>query len=43
MHPKYWLGNIKGRDLVIDEKGKVVPMLLLNEHHAMKAYWGVEG
>jgi hypothetical protein len=21
-------------------KGKVVPVLLLTEHHAMKAYWG---
>jgi hypothetical protein len=24
------------------DKGKVVPVLLLTEHHAMKAYWGVE-
>jgi hypothetical protein len=23
-------------------KGKVVPVLLLTDHHAMKAYWGVE-
>jgi len=23
-------------------KGKVVPVLPLTEHHAMKAYWGVE-
>jgi hypothetical protein len=23
-------------------KGKVVPVLFLTEHHAMKAYWGVE-
>jgi hypothetical protein len=23
-------------------KGKVVPALFLTEHHAMKAYWGVE-
>jgi hypothetical protein len=22
-------------------KGKVVPVLLLTEHHTMKAYWGV--
>jgi hypothetical protein len=21
-------------------KGKVVPVLFLNEHHSMKAYWG---
>jgi hypothetical protein len=24
-------------------KGKVVPMLFLTEHHAMKAYWGNGG
>jgi hypothetical protein len=24
-------------------KGKVVPVLLLTEHHAMKAYWGSGG
>jgi hypothetical protein len=23
-------------------KGKVVPVLLLTEHHTMKVYWGVE-
>jgi hypothetical protein len=23
-------------------KGKAVPVLILTEHHAMKAYWGVE-
>jgi len=23
--------------------GKVVPVILLTEHHAMKAYWGSEG
>jgi len=23
-------------------KGKVVPVLLLMEHHAMKVYWGME-
>jgi hypothetical protein len=23
-------------------KGKVVSVLFLTEHHAMKAYWGVE-
>jgi hypothetical protein len=23
-------------------KGEVVPVLFLTEHHAMKAYWGVE-
>jgi hypothetical protein len=23
-------------------KGKVVPVLFSTEHHAMKAYWGVE-
>jgi hypothetical protein len=23
-------------------KGKVIPVLFLTEHHAMKAYWGVE-
>jgi hypothetical protein len=24
-------------------KGKVVPVLPLTEHHAMKAYWGIGG
>jgi hypothetical protein len=24
-------------------KGKVVPVLFLNEHHIMKAYWGSRG
>jgi hypothetical protein len=24
------------------DKGKVVPLLFLTEHHAMKVYWGVE-
>jgi hypothetical protein len=24
------------------KKGKVVPVLFLNEHHAMKAYWGMK-
>jgi len=24
-------------------KGKVVPLLFLSEHHAMKAYWGNGG
>jgi hypothetical protein len=24
-------------------KGKVVPVLFLTEHHAMKAYWGSGG
>jgi hypothetical protein len=24
-------------------KGKVVPMIFLTEHHAMKAYWGSIG
>jgi hypothetical protein len=33
--PNLW--NIK-----VKCKGKVVPVLLLTEHHAMKAYWGVE-
>jgi hypothetical protein len=23
-------------------KGKVVPVIFLTEHHAMKAYWGME-
>jgi hypothetical protein len=23
-------------------KGKIVPVIFLTEHHAMKAYWGVE-
>jgi hypothetical protein len=23
-------------------KGKVVPVLFLTEHHALKVYWGVE-
>jgi hypothetical protein len=31
-----WLGSIGGG------KGKVVPMLPLPKHHAMKAYGGVE-
>jgi hypothetical protein len=26
--------------LRIKGKGKVVPVLFLTEHHAMKAYWG---
>jgi hypothetical protein len=26
--------------LVIDKNGKVVSVLFLTEHHAMKAYWG---
>jgi len=26
-----------------DKKGKVIPLLLLTEHHAMKAYWGNAG
>jgi hypothetical protein len=27
---------------LIKSKGKVVPVLFLTKHHAMKAYWGVE-
>jgi hypothetical protein len=27
---------------VVKGKGKVVTVLFLTEHHAMKAYWGVE-
>jgi hypothetical protein len=27
----------------IGRGGKVVPVLLLTEHHAMKAYWGSGG
>jgi hypothetical protein len=27
----------------VKKKGKVVPVLLLTEHHAMKAYWGSRG
>jgi hypothetical protein len=26
----------------VKDKGRVVPVLPLTEHHAMKAYWGVE-
>jgi hypothetical protein len=26
-----------------EDKGKVVPVLLLTEHHAIKAYWGNGG
>jgi hypothetical protein len=29
-------------DTMCKGKGKVVPILFLTEHHAMKAYWGVE-
>jgi hypothetical protein len=36
----YWHGE---RLLIGKEgKGKVIPVLLLTEHHAMKAYWGME-
>jgi hypothetical protein len=28
--------------LTVKVKGEFVPVLLLTEHHAMKAYWGVE-
>jgi hypothetical protein len=28
------------KNLGVKGKGKVVPVLPLNEHHAMKAYWG---
>jgi hypothetical protein len=34
----YW----HGRRLLIGKEGKVIPVLLLTEHHAMKAYWGME-
>jgi hypothetical protein len=27
---------------MVKVKGKVVPVLFLTEHHAMKVYWGVE-
>jgi hypothetical protein len=30
------MNNLKG-------KGKVVPVLILTENHATKAYWGSEG
>jgi hypothetical protein len=33
----YFNGKGKG-----ESKDKVVPLLLLTEHHTMKAYWGVE-
>jgi hypothetical protein len=23
-------------------KGKIVPVIFITEHHAMKAYWGVQ-
>jgi len=32
--------TVKDKD---KDKGKVVPVLLLTEHHAMKAYWGSGG
>jgi hypothetical protein len=28
--------------VIYEGSGKVVPVLFLTEHHAMKAYWGVE-
>jgi hypothetical protein len=30
------------KKIIANCKGKVVPVLFLNEHSAMKAYWGVE-
>jgi hypothetical protein len=27
---------------MVKGKGKVVPVLFLTEHHAMKAYWRIE-
>jgi hypothetical protein len=29
-------------NLISVRKGKVVPVIFLTEHHAMKAYWEVE-
>jgi hypothetical protein len=29
-------------EMLVKGKGKVVLVLVLAEHHAMKAYWGVE-
>jgi hypothetical protein len=29
--------------IIIKVKGKVVPVLPITEHHAMKAYWGSGG
>jgi predicted XRE-type DNA-binding protein len=51
MHTKCWSENLKGRDhseglgvgrSVISEYVKVKLSVLSIEHHAMKAYWGVE-
>jgi hypothetical protein len=30
-------------NLIVNVKDKVVPVLFLTEHHAMKAYWGSGG
>jgi hypothetical protein len=30
------------RKMLVKVKGKIVPVLPLTRHHAMKAYWGVE-
>jgi len=41
----FWLENMKGKDNLEDlgirkSKGKVIHVLFLTEHKAMKAYWG---
>jgi hypothetical protein len=33
----------QNHNLLISNKGKVVPVLPLIEHHTMKAYWGSGG
>jgi hypothetical protein len=42
MNTEFWSVNLRVRDLGAD-KGKVVPVLFLSEHHAMKPYWGSGG
>jgi hypothetical protein len=29
--------------ILVKDEGKVIPMLFLTEHHAMKVYWGNGG
>jgi len=38
----YHFGNL-GAESKCKDKGKVVPVLFLTEHGAMKAYWGSGG
>jgi hypothetical protein len=34
--------NTQFKIYTVKVKGKVVPVLLFTDHHAMKAYWGME-